>query len=192
MSQAAIIGVVALMMCSSSSAAAMLMMGGEEETPRTPGPAPGPAPPTGPLKSLTVGDAFQCETNDPIDAPNRAVYRYVGNNTGRHYPNPTIASSWDPDWGSFVKIPDCTGVVTGSPTPHKKVNDATVGDAFQCETNDPIGAPNGAVYRYMGNDTFRHYPDPTIASSWDPDWGSFVKIPDCTGVIKGDPMAIKP
>jgi hypothetical protein len=38
MSQAAIIGVVALMMCSSSSAAAALMMGGEE-TPSTTGPS---------------------------------------------------------------------------------------------------------------------------------------------------------
>ena len=147
--------------------------------------------PSGPLKSLTIGDAFQCESNDPIGAPNAAVYRYVGDNTGRHYPNPTIASSWDPDWRSFVKISDCTGVVKGTPTPHKKVDDATVGSALQCDANDPIGAPNAAVYRYMGDDTFRHYPNPTIASSWDPNWTSFGKISDCTGVVKGDPLPMK-
>jgi hypothetical protein len=159
-------------------------------TPTGPGPSsPGP---TGPLTSLTVGSAVQCEAGDPIGAPNAAVYRYVGDNTLRHYPNPTIASSWDPNWASFTKIADCTGVTKGTTLPHKTVSDATVGSAWQCEASDPIGAPNAAVYRYMGNDTFRHYPNPTIASSWDSNWTSFGKVPDCTGVIKGDPLPMKP
>src|SRR5210317_1596522 len=159
-------------------------------TPTGPGPSsPGP---TGPLTSLTVGSAVQCEAGDPIGAPNAAVYRYVGDNTLRHYPNPTIATSWDPNWGSFTKIADCTGVTKGTTLPHKTVSDAEVGSAWQCEASDPIGAPNAAVYRYMGNDTFRHYPNPTIASSWDSNWTSFGKVPDCTGVIKGDPLPMKP
>ena len=192
MSQGAMIaGAFVVAVCCSSSSAAMLMMGGDEEkttttTPTGPGPSsPGPA---GPLTSLTVGSAVQCEAGDPIGAPNAAVYRYVGDNTLRHYPNPTIASSWDPNWASFTKIADCTGVIKGTTLPHKTVSDATVGSAWQCEASDPIGAPNAAVYRYMGNDTFRHYPDPTIASSWDSNWTSFGKVPDCTGVIKGDPL----
>ena len=198
MSTGAIIAVGALgvMVCCSSSVAAVMMGGDGDKGSGTGGSGggsvPSPSPPSGPLKSLTVGDAFQCESNDPIGHPNAAVYRYIGNNTGRHYPNPTIADSWDPDWMSFKKISDCTGVVKGTPTPHKKVDDATVGSAWQCEANDPMGAPNNAVYRYMGDDTFRHYPNPTIASSWDPNWTSFVKIPDCTGVVKGDPLPMKP
>jgi hypothetical protein len=112
----------------------------------------------------------------------------MGNDTFRHYPNPTIASSWDPNWMSFTKIADCTGVTNGAPLPHKTVSDAEVGSAWQCEASDPVGAPNRAVYRYMGNDTFRHYPNPTIASSWDSNWMSFGKVPDCTGVIKGAPL----
>jgi hypothetical protein len=192
MSQGAMIaGVAMVAICCSVSSAAMLMMGGDEEkTPTGPGPSsPGP---TGPLTSLTVGSAVQCEAGDPIDAPNQAVYRYVGDNTLRHYPNPTIATSWDPNWGSFTKIADCTGVTKGTTLPHKTVSDAEVGSAWQCEASDPIGAPNAAVYRYMGNDTFRHYPNPTIASSWDSNWTSFGKVPDCTGVIKGDPLPMKP
>ena len=197
MSTGAIIAVGALgvMVCCSSSVAAVMMGGDDDKGSGTGGsggsPVPSPSPPSGPLKSLTVGDAFQCESNDPIGHPNAAVYRYIGNNTGRHYPNPTIADSWDPDWMSFKKISDCTGVVKGTPTPHKKVDDATVGSAWQCEANDPMGAPNNAVYRYMGDDTFRHYPNPIIASSWDPNWMSFGKISDCTGVVKGDPLPMK-
>ena len=147
--------------------------------------------PSGPLKSLTVGDPVVCTTGDPLGDGSGSVYRYVGDNTLRHYPNPTIADSWDPNWRTPEVISDCTGVVKGTPTPHKKVDDATVGSAWQCEANDPIGAPNAAVYRYMGDDTFRHYPNPTIASSWDPNWTSFGKISDCTGVVKGDPLPMK-
>jgi len=204
MSQGAMIaGVAMVAICCSVSSAAYVMMGGDEEKtttlngpgPAGPGPAgPGPAGPgpAGPLTSLTVGSAVQCEAGDPIGAPNAAVYRYVGDNTLRHYPNPTIASSWDPNWASLTKIADCTGVIKGTTLPHKTVSDATVGSAWQCEASDPIGAPNAAVYRYMGNDTFRHYPNPTIAASWDPNWASLGKVPDCTGVIKGDPLPMKP
>jgi hypothetical protein len=193
MSQVAIIGILGLMMVCSSSSAAMLMMGGDDEKKTGPTGPTGPSSPgpTGPLSSLTVGSAVQCEAGDPIDAPNRAVYRYVGDNTLRHYPNPTIASSWDPNWASFTKIADCTEVTKGTTLPHKTVSDATVGSAWQCEASDPIGAPNRAVYRYMGNDTFRHYPNPTIASSWDSNWTSFGKVPDCTGVINGAPLPHK-
>ena len=145
----------------------------------------------GPLTSLTVGSAVQCESGDPLGAPNHAVYRYVGNNTLRHYPNPTIASSWDSNWMSFGKVADCTGLTKGTALPHKTVSDATVGSAWQCEAGDPLDAPNVAVYRYMGNDTFRHYPNPTIASSWDSNWTSFGKVADCTGVINGDPLPMK-
>jgi hypothetical protein len=197
-----IAGAFILVVCCSSSSA-MLMMGGDKEKSTTPtkktptgptgptGPGPSSPGPTGPLTSLTVGSAVQCEAGDPIGAPNAAVYRYVGDNTLRHYPNPTIATSWDPNWGSFTKIADCTGVTKGTTLPHKTVSDAEVGSAWQCEASDPIGAPNAAVYRYMGNDTFRHYPNPTIASSWDSNWTSFGKVPDCTGVIKGDPLPMK-
>jgi hypothetical protein len=47
-----------------------------------------------------------------------------------------------------------------------------------------------AVYRYTGNDTLQWYPNPDIASSWDPNWGTFKKI-DCKGYRKGQDLASK-
>ena len=42
---------------------------------------------------IKIGDAVSCFENDN-------VYRYVGNNTIRLYPNSIIANSWDLFWQS--------------------------------------------------------------------------------------------
>jgi hypothetical protein len=112
MSQTAIIGVVALMaMCCSSSVGAFFLMGDEEST--------GPTGPTGstPTNILTdpVGTPIQCTTNDVGSGVNSAVYRYMGGDELRHYPNPEIASSWDSDWGTTLKRIDCVGLKQGNP-----------------------------------------------------------------------------
>jgi hypothetical protein len=143
----------------------------------------------GPLKDIEVGTPIQCKTNDPLKANNSAVYRVMDKKGKiRHYPNPDIASSWDPDWGStFMKIEDCTDTTNGDPLHF------AVGTPVQCKTNDPLKANNSAVYRVMDEKgTLRHYPNPDIASSWDPDWGStYKKIEDCSGIPHGSALAKK-
>jgi hypothetical protein len=195
MSQAAIIGVVALgiMVCSSSSSA-MLMMGGDDDKkttgPSSPGPSsPGPSSPSPPSNVLTdpVGTPIQCTANDVGSGVNGAVYRYMGGDELRHYPNPEIASSWDPDWDTTVKGIDCKGLTEGDKMPYN----ATVGDPVQCNANDVGSGLNLAVYRVEANNVLRHYPNGTIASSWDSDWVTTFKKIDCIGFTQGDPMAMK-
>ena len=184
----AVIGVVGLLLCLSSSASAALMMGGDDDDKK---PATGPSA-TGPstvpnVLTDPVGTPIQCTANDVGSGVNAAVYRYMGGDELRHYPNPPIASSWDPDWGSFKKI-DCKGLTEGDKMPYN----VTVDDPVQCNANDVGSGLNAAVYRVAEGGVLRHYPNPTIASSWDPDWGSTFKKIDCIGLTRGDPMAMKP
>ena len=62
------------------------------------------------------------------------------------------------------------------------------------EINSPIKCLNDTdtnkVYRLTSATERRHYPDPTIASSWDANWPSYRTI-DCTGITEGTPMAAK-
>ena len=61
------------------------------------------------------------------------------------------------------------------------------GQAVKCSAANPIP---GGIFRWEGN-ALRHYPNPAIASSWDPNWGSAQAI-DCTGLKLELPMASKP
>ena len=70
--------------------------------------------------------------------------------------------------------------------------DFEVGTPIQCTANDVGSGVNAAVYRYMGGTELRWYPNPPIASSWDPDWADTFKKIDCKGLTKGDDMAMKP
>jgi len=72
MSQAAIIGVVALMMCSSSSVAAALMMGGEE-TPTTTGPSAPSGPPKGRYVKLEQTVAYDADATGNEDDINKII-----------------------------------------------------------------------------------------------------------------------
>jgi len=68
------------------------------------------------------------------------------------------------------------------------------GDAVRCAIDAPGGkGANTAVYRYGPEENTLHwYPNPDIASSWDPAWASFVTLPDCSGLTVGTDMAMKP
>jgi hypothetical protein len=68
----------------------------------------------------------------------------------------------------------------------------TVDEPVQCNANDVGGGINAAVYRVAEGGVLRHYPNPPIASSWDPDWATTFKKIDCIGLTKGDDMAMKP
>ena len=72
--------------------------------------------------SLTEGQSVKCggvSRNEYL----MAVYRYTCSMI-RHYPNPTIASSWDTQWTQYKMI-DCSGVTIGPDMALKLVNDIT-------------------------------------------------------------------
>ena len=60
------------------------------------------------------------------------------------------------------------------------------GQAVRCSVASPI---KGGVFRYEGG-KLRHYPNPPIAGSWDPNWSKAVAI-DCTGIPPGPKMSMK-
>ena len=74
-----------------------------------------------------------------------------------------------------------------------------VGVSVNCKANDPStatitgGAGGGGtkVYRYMGSKTINHYPNPEVAASWNPSWGSINTI-DCAGLTVGPTMTLAP
>ena len=139
------------------------------------------------IASFTVGTPVQCTTNDVGSGANSAVYRLEAGKKLRHYPNPPIASSWDPDWGTTFKKIDCQGFTQGPSMAHN----VTVGTPVQCTANDVGSGVNSAVYRVEAGKKLRHYPNPPIASSWDPDWGTTFKKIDCQGFTQGPSMAHK-
>lgn len=133
--------------------------------------------------TLNPGQAVQCNGTDTL-AGAGAVYRFDGTNKLRHYPNPTIASSWDTNWRSRVSI-DCTPFSKGD-TMLFNLDKLNPGQAVQCSINDTVGVPN-AIYRYDGTNKLRYYPSPTIAGAWDANWRARVGI-DCNTFTRGDDM----
>jgi hypothetical protein len=137
------------------------------------------------IASFTVGTPVQCTANDVGSGANSAVYRLEAGKKLRHYPNPPIATSWDADWGTTFEKIDCTGFTQGPSMAHN----VTVGTPVQCTANDVGSGVNSAVYRVEAGKKLRHYPNPPIASSWDPDWGTTFKKIDCQGFTQGPSMA---
>jgi len=184
--------------CASSMFSSVLvpLIGGSNGTPTVgtkaaagAGAGAGAADPVVPnLLTDPVGTPIQCTTNDVGSGVNAAVYRYMGGTELRHYPNPPIATSWDPDWGTTFKKIDCEGLTEGE----KMSYNATVGDPVQCNANDVGSGVNGAVYRVEADKVLRHYPNPPIATSWDSDWSTTFKKIDCVGFTQGAAMAAKP
>jgi len=120
-----IVGVILVLI--SSSVGAYFMMSGSEETSSTPvssnnttsspssTPPPSTPPPSTPPPAsvgANPGEAISCNGYNPKGAG--AIYRYDGDRKMRHYPNPDIADSWDPNWPSGVgRQIDCTGFTLG-------------------------------------------------------------------------------
>ncbi|GLE08591.1 hypothetical protein PINS_up019876 [Pythium insidiosum] len=127
------------------------------------------------LGLLSEGQAIKCNPSEP------AIYRYT-NGTIRLYPNPPIAASWDPAWARPTVI-DCLNVPRGPDMALKlpSPDGLPEGQAIKCDPNE------ANVYRLTGGQR-RWYPNPDIASSWDPQWGNF-KVVDCSTLPRGDDMA---
>lgn len=128
------------------------------------------------IKGITEGQAVKCSAGG--NGNGDAVYRYTYGKLS-WYPNPNIATSWDANWGNFIQV-DCTQypVSTAMITaPHE-------GQAVKCSSG---GNGNGdSVYRFTRNQV-RWYPNPTIANTWDSNWGSVISI-DCTNIVLGQHM----
>ncbi|TMW67389.1 hypothetical protein Poli38472_011009 [Pythium oligandrum] len=123
---------------------------------------------------LPEGQAIKC---NPDEA---AVYRLT-NGQRRWYPDPPIATSWDANWGKFLVV-DCSSLPRGDDMPYNTVSPSKVpdGQAVKCDYRRPD------VYRFTGGGV-RWYPNPEIATSWDPNWGKFFFM-DCTSVPRGKDM----
>jgi len=154
-------------------------------------PSSSPTPsPSQPRFRYPIGTTVKCEENDPYGENEKHRYR-VSSNQGklRHYPGDDIAKSWDEEnWEYEEYIEDCAGLALGDPMPSRP----TVGKSAKCGKNDLKNKNNNAVYRVNEDGTFGHYPNPTIAASWDSDWADNTTIGDCEGIILGGDLQINP
>jgi hypothetical protein len=124
--------------------------------------------------NIKGGQSIKCSSSE------KGLYRYT-NNQRRWYPNPEIAKSWDPNWGS-PQIVDCTGIPEGP----MMIFNVKEGDPIKCSGD----LNNVAVYRFTKNQR-RLYPDPDIAKSWDLDYDATKTVIDCTGIPKGSAMKFR-
>ena len=152
-------------------------------------PSSSPTPsPSQPRFRYPIGTTVKCEENDPYGENEKHRYR-VSSNQGklRHYPDDDIAKSWDEEnWEYEEYIEDCAGLSLGDPMPSRP----TVGKSAKCGKNDLKNKNNNAVYRVNEDGTFGHYPNSTIAASWDSDWQNNTTIGDCEGIILSGDLQI--
>ena len=68
-----------------------------------------------------------------------------------------------------------------------------VGDAVKCiGDTDEEGVPDTAIYRMTSSTEIQRYPSEAVAFSWGNEWHYNVKTIDCTDMIIGDDIAMKP
>jgi hypothetical protein len=142
--------------------------------------------PVGNVEKLRNGQSTGCKEGKEL--PNgvyKGVYRYTGNNTLQHYPNPPIASSWDSDWRNMKTI-DCTTYVAGEPLQTLNTSNFTIGQSVACRPkNSGVG-----LYRYSDKNIMRQYTTAEIANLWDKNWTQY-KWGDCSTYTAGDIMTEK-
>jgi len=88
-----------------------------------------------------------------------------------------IADKAAADKAKAATITTTTGGITTS-TPGSIVVDYPEGTSIKCKSDD-LG-----IFRYT-NRSVRIYPNPSIASSWDPNWNK-PTLADCTKITKGN------
>ena len=116
------------------------------------------------------GNSYKCSQSS------LSVYRYTEGEL-RHYLGPEIASSWDPNWRTNYSVIACDGIPRGFPMTYNAVE----GNSYKCSTS------SSKVYRYTEGE-LRWYPNPVIASSWDPNWRTNYSVIACDGILRGFPM----
>jgi len=85
------------------------------------------------------------------------------------------------DTGTSPTDPDETDDV--APPPIK----VSAGTSVQCVANELRGK-EGSIYRSMEDGTLAYYPNPEIASSWNPNWSKGIIELDCAGFTKGEDL----
>jgi hypothetical protein len=145
---------------------------------------PAPAPNSGSSTEPKINAPIRCIANE-LRGANNSIYRYIGRDTARWYPSPNIAASWDPNWDKYSDV-NCTNMRLG-PDMAYNIKDKPIGAPIRCIANELRGV-NGSIYRNIGESTLSWYPNPEIASSWDPNWGNYSEI-DCRDLTLGPNMA---
>ena len=137
------------------------------------------------VSKIPDGTSVQCTTND-LRGRDGSVYRVNSDGILDYYPTPSIAETWNPDWSvGIIQIADCTGLTKGKDLGYAP------GTSVKCKKNDLRGR-DGSVYRVINSNQINYYPNPTIATSWNPQYGEDVKmIEDCEGYTKGPNMEMK-
>ena len=118
----------------------------------------------------------KCDSDD-----GKSVFRF-SNGMLQRYVNPFIASSWDPDWNntSYTPTISCDGIPFGP----NMVYNAVEGKSYKCDGSDD----SKSVFRFS-NGMLHRYVNPSIASSWDPDWNStYTPTISCDGIPFGPNM----
>jgi len=140
------------------------------------------------IKKIVVTNRKDCCQNR-IDGLTIEILDSSGENV-KTSPTINVAAGTTAHNAYTLTFPANTWSGTSSP-----MDFVTIGDALKCTaaTNPRASedSDNFSVYRYTAEKTIRHYPDPTIAESWDADWATHHTDIDCTGFTKGPDMAQK-
>lgn len=140
--------------------------------------------------NLPLNASVNCTAGKPNGMPS-GIYRYSGANELNYYPTPDVASSWNSDWGSVTNA-DCSTYKFGDTLTKKNVNNLEIGKSAGCNWNKPLkNGVDGGIYRYVGENILRWYPNPSIAFKWDPgNWWKYATV-DCGSYTAGPPMDLK-
>ena len=125
---------------------------------------------------LNEGDSVVC-----LDGDMDMVFRWTKGKL-RHYPDTTAASSWDPNWRDTTAI-DCSTLTHGHAMIEKFFLEE--GDNVMCHGDEY------RVYRWM-NGQLRHFPNPSVANSWDENWRPHIQRIDCSPYEIVQAMSDKP
>ena len=145
---------------------------------RAPAPAPAPAPAAPEVKTI---DECLMTFRDCVVGKDQAMAMAPASST------------------SMALAPAPASSTSMALAPATAADGFAVGVSVNCKANDPStatitgGAGGGGtkVYRYMGSKTINHYPNPDVAASWNPSWGSINTI-DCAGLTVGPTMTLAP
>ena len=131
---------------------------------------------------IAIGQSVRCGADQP------AIYRYMGGNVIRWYPDPNIAASYDPNWGSPLLI-SCANMQVGSALPYNPAAGLSLYQAVTCSSHDPQGyGPGVAVYQLAGRSTIRWLPNPDIANRCVPNWAAVHPAINCGPLYHAEVM----
>jgi len=130
-----------LFCCISSLSTSAFLTSGEKNDDTSPTPSPSNIPP--PPVKISAGTSVKCSANE-LRGNENSVYRSMEDGTLAHYPNPEIASSWNPNWSENIMEVDCEGFTKGEDVKMKSYFDEGVDYTIKGSRENPT--------RYCSND----------------------------------------